>query len=91
MGTTRHETSAPCCGRSLSASTGVGHVYAPRPGDLSVCAYCGEWLMREEKPDRWVVAKRADLTTEETAELQRAESIARRAAQAIGRGFGGVR
>ncbi len=45
MNTTR-QTAQPCpsCGAELDASTGVGHDNEPKPGDVSLCAYCGEVL-----------------------------------------------
>jgi hypothetical protein len=49
-----HETIAtqsPCpqCGKKLGAATNIdGKAHSPRPGDLSVCAYCGLMLTFNE-------------------------------------------
>jgi hypothetical protein len=29
------------CGKPLDGATGLGHRHKPRPGDISVCLYCG--------------------------------------------------
>ncbi len=34
------------CGKQLSAAT--GGMEAPKPGDLTVCAYCINWLVFDE-------------------------------------------
>lgn len=35
----------PCCGKKLNDATeATGKDVAPKPGDYSVCAYCGEWM-----------------------------------------------
>lgn len=48
--TTRHATSnCPTCGAGFDAASAVdGEDVAPKPGDISVCLYCGEWLMFDD-------------------------------------------
>lgn len=41
----------PClnCGAPLDAAKGVGNDKKPRPGDISVCAYCGHIMAFDEQ------------------------------------------
>lgn len=34
----------PTCFKKLDANTGVDHESQPKPGDFSICAYCGEFF-----------------------------------------------
>ena len=36
------------CGNVLDGVMGIHGDRAPRPGDVSICAYCGQWLRYEE-------------------------------------------
>jgi hypothetical protein len=38
------EHRCPSCGRLLDAATSFDHVNAPKPGDFTVCVYCGVLL-----------------------------------------------
>lgn len=38
----------PKCGKRIDSATGVGHNKRPRPGDLSVCLYCGAYLQFDQ-------------------------------------------
>jgi hypothetical protein len=45
---THHEhTQTPCpgCGKQLDACFGVEHDQEPKPGDLTICAYCAKPLV----------------------------------------------
>lgn len=42
------ETHCPCCEEMLDAVTSLDADGAPEPGDVSLCAYCGEILQFDE-------------------------------------------
>lgn len=48
MSTYRHQaTTCPGCAKKLDASSGADGV-APKPGDCSICWYCGAMLLYQE-------------------------------------------
>jgi hypothetical protein len=42
------ENFCPMCGENLSAATGVKEDTTPKTGDISICIYCGEYLVFDE-------------------------------------------
>lgn len=49
--TTRHATSnCPNCGAGFDSASPIGDdtTLEPSPGDISICLYCGEWLMFDD-------------------------------------------
>jgi hypothetical protein len=42
------ESPCPNCGKRIDAATPVKEIEPPRPGDYSICFYCGEWLIFTE-------------------------------------------
>jgi hypothetical protein len=58
----------PWCGKKLDAATGAGHDESVTPGDISICAYCGEVMLFERD------LKTRRPTELELIEIQRSES-----------------
>lgn len=42
------ECFCPSCGGKLSAATALKAGTTPSPGDISLCAGCGQWLVYDE-------------------------------------------
>jgi transcription initiation factor IIE alpha subunit len=42
------ENSCPACGKRLSAATGIKEDAVPNSGDISICVYCGEYLVFDD-------------------------------------------
>lgn len=49
MSSYRHATSyCPTCGSGFDSASPQGPDEKPKPGDLSVCLYCGTWLVFDD-------------------------------------------
>ena len=75
--TTRHATTnCPTCGAGFDAASAVdGKDVAPTPGDISVCLYCGEWLMFDDDTLPTLTPTEADLKEASAALLAEAREM----------------
>jgi transcription initiation factor IIE alpha subunit len=42
------ENFCPACSERLSAATGIKEDTVPKPGDISICVHCGEYLVFDD-------------------------------------------
>lgn len=69
----------PSCGARFSRASGLNHMSAPKPGDVTICISCGTVLCFDETL-RTKLAKGddlADLEPEQVDLIQRAQALIR--------------
>jgi hypothetical protein len=71
----------PCCGKQVDSVTSIGEGkrFTPKPGDFTICVYCGAWLrFTADMKERIFEAEDIlDLEAEQISMMRKASGLVR--------------